>query len=311
MKRNGRMILKKIIRMAGVAFFAAAMFSACSEEAPLVDFYFEVRGDTAIFNSKAIHADTYAWDFGDGQTFDEPDPIHIYENPGDYEVTLTVTGKGGQDSQTKVVTIVPNSPYDLLTGGPDNTEGKVWRISRTISSGDAIFTPIDEELGHVYLPMYNNVLEDLGLGEEYEDEFIFYPDGTYKHNVKNGGGMTGYRYASNNGLEVIKTTPYGIWVTKFSPPEHATFTFAEDTTFTLKCAMEREDSLYDVTFHHVMVVQASEPEFFVLRDYTRTVIIKEITHDKMRVLVFLSSSDIDDISQYPTHAFLMTLEAEK
>ncbi len=295
-----------------LAAFIAFLFASCGkDDAPLVDFYFEVRGDTAIFNSKAIHASTYEWDFGDSTTSSEPNPVHIYEKPGDYEVTLTVTGKGGQDSQTKIVTIVPSSPFDLLTGGPENTEGKAWRISRKITSGDAIFTPIDEELGHVYLPMYNNVLEDLGLGEEYDDEFIFFPDGTYRHNVKNGGGMTGYRYADNNHLEVIKTTPYGIWLTRFTPPEHATFTFAEDTTFTLHCAMEKENQVYDVTFHHVMAIEVSEPEFFVLRDYTRTIIVKDIDGDRMRVLVFLSSSDIDEISEYPTHAFLMTLEAVK
>jgi PKD repeat protein len=34
---------------------------------------------------------TYAWDFGDGGTSDEANPQHTYNNPGSYDVTLTVT----------------------------------------------------------------------------------------------------------------------------------------------------------------------------------------------------------------------------
>lgn len=293
-----------------IAGAAVWLILSCENEAPLVDFYFEVRGDTAIFNSKAVNADSYLWDFGDGENATEPNPVHVYDDPGEYSVTLTVTGKGGEDSQTKTVSIAPNSPWDLLTGGAEDADGKTWKISRTITSGDAIFSPITADFGNVYLPFYNDVLDDIGLGEEYDDEFTFYYNGSYGHSVKNGGGMTGYRYASNNGLEVIKTTPYGIWITKFTPAEHATFTLAEDTTITMRCAMEKVDSVYDVTFSNVMVLQVKEPEFFVLQDYTRTIIIKEIGKDKMRVYVFLSSSDIDDISEYPTHAFLMTLEAK-
>ncbi len=303
--KNFRMI---IAVLAGAVLL---LIQSCKEDAPLVDFYFEVRGDTAFFNSKAIHATTYLWDFGDEQSSTEPNPVHVYEKAGDYEVTLTVTGKGGEDSQTKVVTIVSSAPYDLLTGGPEAAGGKTWKISRTITSGDAIFTPITEDFGNVYLPFYNDVLEDIGLGDEYEAEYTFFHDGSYRHKVVNGGGMTGYRYAGNNGLDVIKTTPYGIWITTFSPDDEATFTFAEDTTVTVRCAMEKEDSVYDVTFSNVSVIVISDPEFFVLRDYTKIVIIKEIENDKMRAYFFLSSSDYADISEYPTHALLMTLVPEQ
>ena len=36
-------------------------------------------------------ADSWAWDFGDGNTSDEPNPIHTYANPGTYLVTLAIT----------------------------------------------------------------------------------------------------------------------------------------------------------------------------------------------------------------------------
>jgi hypothetical protein len=38
----------------------------------------------------------WSWEFGDGQTSSEQNPIHVYAAPGDYEVTLTVTPLGSR-----------------------------------------------------------------------------------------------------------------------------------------------------------------------------------------------------------------------
>lgn len=37
----------------------------------------------------------YWWEFGDGQTSDLPNPIHVYPNPGTYNVTLTIASLSG------------------------------------------------------------------------------------------------------------------------------------------------------------------------------------------------------------------------
>jgi PKD repeat protein len=43
----------------------------------------------------------FSWDFGDGCTSDSQDPNHIYEKPGKYAVSLTVTNDDGSDKTTK------------------------------------------------------------------------------------------------------------------------------------------------------------------------------------------------------------------
>jgi len=45
---------------------------------------------------------SYFWDFGDGQTSTEKNPVHVYQTPGVYSVTLTVEGLAGSSSEKKI-----------------------------------------------------------------------------------------------------------------------------------------------------------------------------------------------------------------
>ena len=45
--------------------------------------------------------DSWSWTFGDGGTSTDQNPSHTYNNAGDYTVSLTVTGPGGSDTETK------------------------------------------------------------------------------------------------------------------------------------------------------------------------------------------------------------------
>jgi len=53
--------------------------------------------DTSTGNPGEWH-----WDFGDGNTSTEQNPIHTYESPGNYTVNLTATNTGGSNTETKI-----------------------------------------------------------------------------------------------------------------------------------------------------------------------------------------------------------------
>lgn len=46
------------------------------------------------------------WDFGDGQSSDEKDPVHRYEKEGNWTVILTIEGPGGKSIRSKVWDVV-------------------------------------------------------------------------------------------------------------------------------------------------------------------------------------------------------------
>ena len=50
----------------------------------------------------ALPIETWHWDFGDGGESDEPNPVHVYEEPGEYPVSLTVSTATGSDTWTRV-----------------------------------------------------------------------------------------------------------------------------------------------------------------------------------------------------------------
>lgn len=85
---------------------------------------FNVNANTGKSPFEVIFGDTssgnpaqYFWDFGDNCSSDSKDPVHIYEKPGKYTVTLTVTNDDGSDKITKpgyIQAIAP--PKDTVPG---------------------------------------------------------------------------------------------------------------------------------------------------------------------------------------------------
>lgn len=58
---------------------------------------------TFNFTNGSVNATDYLWDFGDGNTSTDTNPLHVYAAEGTYTVTLTVTNECGTDSFTQDV----------------------------------------------------------------------------------------------------------------------------------------------------------------------------------------------------------------
>ena len=73
-----------IINWKGEAFSeeVTAMFSVSSNNPP--------ANANVSFTSESVNADSYLWDFGDGEQASVKNPIHIYNSVGTYTVSLTI-----------------------------------------------------------------------------------------------------------------------------------------------------------------------------------------------------------------------------
>jgi PKD repeat protein len=68
-------------------------------QAPHAEFEVNCHDRFCSFTDKSEDEDgsvvSWAWDFGDGSSSDQPNPFHFYQGKGHYDVTLTVTDNQG------------------------------------------------------------------------------------------------------------------------------------------------------------------------------------------------------------------------
>ncbi|MCB9451774.1 MAG: PKD domain-containing protein [Anaerolineaceae bacterium] len=67
----------------------------------------------------------YSWDFGDGGTSTDQDPLYTYNNAGTYTAKLIAIGPGGQSETTTTITVTqpPNAPVAAFSS--DKSSGEV------------------------------------------------------------------------------------------------------------------------------------------------------------------------------------------
>ncbi len=70
-----------------------------------------VIGEEITFNNESVVGTSWQWNFGDGTTSSDENPVHIYRTPGTYKVTLTVDEKHTIEKSLMISDIVPIISY--------------------------------------------------------------------------------------------------------------------------------------------------------------------------------------------------------
>lgn len=309
--------MKRLQLLFGLAFCGVIILTSTScekDEAigpPTADIFRSIVGKQVAFTALTLNADQWLWDFGDGETSTEKNPVHVYENGGVYTIKLTASNSVGSAEATSQVSL-DLTVMEMLTGGDAAPNGKTWKISAGhsdkdfITLADADFTVINEVPAGA-LGLF------LGLAEEYEDEFTFKADGSYSHDTKNGGALAGLVFSIVNGLDIVKVTEEsqgnGFASTAFTPEAGATFTYTEEKDLTMEVVSQADgETTGEVTYAGVSTLNFSGSEFIGLMDFTRECIIQEITPDKMRLAMFMSATQGAHFNK-PSLVVIFTFEA--
>lgn len=309
--------MKRLQFLFGLAFSAVLMLalSSCEKEEtiqePTAGIFRSIAGKQVAFTALTLHADQWLWDFGDGETSTEKDPVHIYQSGGVYNITLSASNSMGTAEATSQVSL-DLSVYEMLTGGSSAPNGKTWRISAGHSEVDAVsladpgFTVI-QDIPQGALGLF------LGIGEEYEDEFTFKADGSYIHDNKNGGSFCSLVFATVAGLDIVNVTAesqsFGFATAAFTPEAGATFTYTESKDLAHTVVSQADGSTTaDLVYEGVSTLNFSGNEFIGLMDFHRECIIQEITPEKMRLAMFMSATQGAHFNK-PSLVVIFTFEA--
>ena len=81
------------------------IFISC-QKTPIASFSIDsgetVVGQPVFFTNTSHNSDRFEWDFGDGYTSNESDPVHTFTSTGSYEVIMTAFAKGGHSDETRL-----------------------------------------------------------------------------------------------------------------------------------------------------------------------------------------------------------------
>lgn len=99
-------------------------------EEPVSSFSHVANGATVQFTFDGNNATSFAWDFGDGNTSTDENPIHTYQFYGDYDVQLTVEGEELQDDTTIAISLGGDVLYAIPELDLSNYDGAFYAINQ-------------------------------------------------------------------------------------------------------------------------------------------------------------------------------------
>lgn len=114
---------------------------------PISDFSFTKNNLEISFSNYSENADSYLWDFGDNNTSIETEPVHNYQTPGTYNVSLSAFNDLCGDSiVVKTISIISSSAEstysdDKIKVYPNPSEGLI-----TIDLKNSIYFEINLEI---------------------------------------------------------------------------------------------------------------------------------------------------------------------
>ncbi len=305
---NRLLILFCIVTVVGMN-----LLTSCSKDSttdpPKAGIFSSVVGKQAAFTALTLRTSSWSWDFGDGTTSNEKDPVHVYKDGGVYTVKLVATGSDNQTAEATTEVTLALSLTEMLTGGAKAPNGKRWKIS-TAHPKDG-FALADDNFS-VIQPIGAGMLGNpLGLTKVYDDEFIFKADGSYTHAVKSGGAFAGLVYTILNGLQPIQLTAmsqsFGLCYAAFTPQTGATYTFTEKKDLAVTTVNAAGTVPTDRVYSGVMTLNFSGKEFIGFMDFMRECIVQEITPTSMRLAMFVCTSQKAYYNK-PTHVVILTFE---
>jgi len=316
--------MKQKFNLPALVFMVMMTFilSSCSKEKgreifPLSAEVFTSIVDKQVAFTPLTHsAVSWSWDFGDGTTSTEQNPVHIYKVGGYYVATLTAKDAAGATAVKSVALAIALTPYAMLTGDHTATgyKGKTWRLTAAHSSLDKLANA-DAALSLIKgspFPLPSGAFGlYLGLGEAYEDTYTFYFDGKYVHDVKADNAAFGgiaYQLKTNGGANIVKMSAspssYPFCNAKYTPQSGATFTYVEKEDFVVPSVFG--PPTYTITYKGVSTMDFSCTEFIGFMDKQRKVIVQDVTDNSMRLAMFASL----DPTYYPLNTSVLILSFE-
>ena len=113
-----------------------------------------IPNDPITFTNKSTHADTYSWDFGDGNSSTLINPIHNYVSANFYDVTLIAVNQYGcRDTAVEKITVKSDIQFpNVFTPNLNGPNGGSYNIN---DYSNDVFFPYTSGVTEYDLKIFN------------------------------------------------------------------------------------------------------------------------------------------------------------
>lgn len=185
--------MKTIQKLGFILILMGSVWSSCkkdkSEKFTDLSYTLEVDGNQVKFKPVTTGISSYKWDFGDGQSSTEANPVHIYPGKGKYVPTLYATVNGQSAEASTVIRIAKGSPVKLNDQTLDD-----WNTvtANVITSGikGGVFRKVKYDYDGNYIYIYM----EMASKKSNADIFDFYIDSDNSSATGLLGGFSGGGY---------------------------------------------------------------------------------------------------------------------
>ena len=203
---------------------------------------------------------------------------------------------------------------EMLSGGPAAASGKTWVLSKKATPGKDGAGSFSNTFPADIMPGTDNLLDMVGLGAEYDNEYTFNHDGSYSVNNVDGNNLAGWIFSVVVlGQEnIVIPTDVGIFSTKSTPPKNAKWKLSEKTDLVVDAVDEIEEGVgkpKTVTFSKADYLTFENGGFIGIQDFAVHAIIRDITADRMVVAIFLHS--VEPMPDKPSNLITLSFDAKK
>lgn len=134
----------KLIKSILPLMLLVIIFNGCKDDdnnVPVIDvvYQLEVEGNQVTFKNETQGANTYRWDFGDGSSSEEANPVHTYPGKGKYVATLfATTASGHTEEGSTVIRIAKTTPVKLNDNTLADWDNVTANVFTTTDAGNVI-----------------------------------------------------------------------------------------------------------------------------------------------------------------------------
>jgi len=222
---------------------------------------------------------SYLWEFGNGQTSIDPNPVYLYENEGTYDVSLTVSGPGGQNTATGRITVTQpvQAPDAGFTANPTQGEvplnvqftntstGDITGYEWNFGDGTALSTAKDPQHLYEFAGTYTVRLTVFGANSTVDfaeqvitvTEPIVPPDASFEANPEQGTAPLDVQFTNNSsGTQVTYAWDFGDGSTSDSQDTLLTHTYQAPGTYTVRLTASSANGTSDFAERTITVNSA-------------------------------------------------------